>query len=331
VSQSGTSVLRPSASPGDPPIVSVVIPVYNRPVQACRAVASVLAQTFQNFEIIVVDDGSTDASLVALKRLTDSRIVVLEQGRNRGASAARNTGIDASTAPFVAFLDSDDEWLPTKLERQLHVFEQRDMQLALVYTGTERIDDDGYVTRYIPPPCTNLARRLLIKNVIGETSVGMVRRGALKAVGGFDESLRAFQDVDLWLRLCRRFDAEAVPEALVRVEKAAGAGRISTNVVSGLNGRDQFRRKHHEEFVFFGVLHFHLRESGWWSLRVARNPRLARRYFREAIVARPLAPLSYVLLLMACVPTACLDALAWCRHACVGVVKLGLGRRAASR
>src|SRR5262245_28149594 len=105
------------------PRISVVIPVLNRAAVVRRAIASVLAQTFQDFEIVVVDDGSTDGTAESVDTLSDRRIRVIRHEQTLGGGAARNTGIRASRAPFVAFLDSDDEWVPTKLEKQLGVFD----------------------------------------------------------------------------------------------------------------------------------------------------------------------------------------------------------------
>src|SRR5262245_39993346 len=99
------------------PKVAVVIPVFNRPEGVARAIRSVLTQTFQDFELVVVDDGSTDRTTDAVAAIRDHRIRLVRHERNCGGGATRNTGIRASTAPFVAFLDSDDEWMPTKLER----------------------------------------------------------------------------------------------------------------------------------------------------------------------------------------------------------------------
>ena len=171
-------------------------------------------------------------------------------------------------------------WTPTmngcrpKLERQLDVFERADDRLGLVYTGADRIFPDGTAKRHIPRRDADLARTLLTENVIGETSLGMVRRSALDAIDGFDESLPAAQDMDLWLRLCERFRAKLIPEALVRVNKA-NQGRITVNPVSTTTGRDRFRRKHQEKLVHHGVLHLYLRESGWRQQRVVRDQRVA--------------------------------------------------------
>src|SRR5262249_1271847 len=156
-----------------PPAVGVVIPVHNRPAAVRRAIDSVLAQTRQDFELIVVDDGSDSAVAEAVHAIDDARVVFIRHAVNRGASAARNTGVRASRAPLIAFLDSDDVWLPTKLERQLEVFTRASERLGLVYTGSERIYADGTSETYIPQRRDDLSHVLLTENVVGETSVGM--------------------------------------------------------------------------------------------------------------------------------------------------------------
>jgi glycosyltransferase involved in cell wall biosynthesis len=295
------------------PTVTVVIPVFNRPAQVDRAIRSVLAQTYQDFEIVVIDDGSTDETTAVVAAFEDPRITLIRHERNRGGSAARNTGIRAGTAPYIAFLDSDDEWLPTKLERQLEVFGRSGDQLGLVYTGADRVEADGTVQRHIPRAIANLPFALLTENVIGETSLGMVRRSAFDVTGVFDESLPAAQDMDMWLRLCERFSADFVPEALVRVVRGK-SGRISVNAASGSAGREMFRRKHKAKLIQHRILHLHLRKSGWWYLREARDARQARRCFLQAIAARPTALRTYGMLLAASLPAAWVDGLAASKH-----------------
>jgi len=297
------------------PRVSVIIPVLNRAARVRRAIESVLAQTCQDFEIIVVDDGSTDGTAAAVETFADRRITLIRHEQTRGGSAARNTGIRASSAAYVAFLDSDDEWLPTKLERQLEVFERSDDRLGLVYTGVQHVFDDGHVSRCLPQRHLDLRRALLTENVVGETSVGMVRRTALEATGAFDESLPSCQDLDLWLSVCERFDADFVPETLVRVAKGSDNGRISANVARTVWGRELFCRKYRDQMIRHGVLHLFLRESGWWQQRRVGDPRAARRFYRESLEANPVAPFTYVLLLVACLPMSWLDRLAgWKRE-----------------
>jgi len=296
------------------PKVSVVIPVFNRSAAVGRAIDSVLRQTCQDFEIIVVDDASTDATPAAVEALADRRITLIRHERNRGGSAARNTGIRAGSAPYVAFLDSDDEWLPTKLERQLEVFERSGSLVGLVYTGAERVFPDGSVSRYIPHRQADIIRALLKWNAVGETSLGMARRSALDAVGGFDESLPSCQDWDLWLRICERFPADVVPEALVRIANGDDMGRITVNVPRTVLGRELFCRKHRETLIRHGMLDVFLRESGWCQQRRVRDARLARGFYLESLKVKPVAPFVYLLLLSAYLPTSWFDQMARCKH-----------------
>jgi glycosyltransferase involved in cell wall biosynthesis len=294
--------------------VSVVIPVFNRPVTVRLAIQSVLAQTFQDFEIIVVDDGSTDETAESVSSFQDSRIRLIRHDRKRGGSAARNTGIRSSSGPYVAFLDSDDEWLPTKLERQLEVFGRSGDRLALVYTGTERAYADGTIRRTIARRYADLTRRLLAKNVVGETSVGMVRKSALDAVGGFDETLPSAQDLDLWVRLSERYRADIVPETLVRVAKGDDQGRISNNVSGTTRGCELFCRKHEQKMRQRKVLHIFLRYIGWMYLRSGRDRLMARQRYLDALAAEPIAPLTYVMLALTWLPMSWLDKLAHWKH-----------------
>lgn len=295
--------------------VSVVIPVHNRATAVRRAIASVLAQTCQDVEIIVVDDGSTDGTAAAISQIDDPRVRVIGHERSRGASAARNTGIRASRGEFVAFLDSDDEWLPSKLERQLKVFARSDNGVGLVYTGAELLYDEAGVRRFVPRRRGDLRRLLLRDNCVGGCSVGMVRRRVLEEVGGFDESLPARQDVDLWFRISTRYRVDFVPDALVRVAKSHDAVRITTDVANRLKARELFCRKYRTELVREGMLHLYLRESGWKYHRQLRDARIARQHYIESLAARPLAPLTYAMLLLAYVPMPVLDAVAgWKRR-----------------
>jgi glycosyltransferase involved in cell wall biosynthesis len=296
------------------PKVSVVIPVFNRRVTVRRAIESVLAQTCQDFEIIVVDDGSTDATAASVAALADHRITLIRHERNRGGSAARNTGIRASSGPYVAFLDSDDAWLPAKLERQLEMFERSSDRVGLVYTGAERIYADGSISQHIPRRHANLVRPLLSLNVIGGTSVGMVRRDVLETLGGFDESLPSSQDLDLWFRVFELFGIAFVPEVLVRIASGNDRGRITANIDGVVKGRELFCRKHRNKMQQHGVLHLYLRYSGWVYLRMARDATLARRRYLEALAVNPISAFTYVLLLGACLPMSWLDAMARWKH-----------------
>ncbi|MEO0679251.1 MAG: glycosyltransferase family 2 protein [Pseudomonadota bacterium] len=196
-------------APGRTPAVSVVIPTYRRAGSITAAVRSVLRQTWTDFELIVVDDGSGDGTLEALAAIDDPRLKVLEHETNRGANAARNTGLRAARADWVAFQDSDDEWLPEKLEAQLrrigHGGPEAEAWIG-VYCAMLQVDrrPDGRIeTAWLPRPAArrepDLADELLRGNMIS-TQVLLARRAKLIEAGLFDEDLGKMQDWDMALR-----------------------------------------------------------------------------------------------------------------------------------
>ncbi len=186
------------------PGISVVIPVYNRPGLVVEALDSVLAQAWPTLEVIVVDDGSTDgtAARVAAHPGRADNIVRLIQQPNRGESAARNAGIIAARQPFVAFLDSDDRWMPGKLAAQMEVFEQ-DPETDMVFSAYLDRRPTGLSTVILSTwerSVNHTLDRLLTGSCIN-TSTVVIRREVFNQVGLFDVSLRHCEDHDMWLRL----------------------------------------------------------------------------------------------------------------------------------
>jgi glycosyltransferase involved in cell wall biosynthesis len=210
------------------PSISVVIPAYNRADTIGLAVGSVLRQTVGDLEVIVVDDASTDGTAAALGAIGDRRLRVIRHERNAGGSAARNTGIRAAAGDWIAFQDSDDEWLPLKIERQLAALARFGEEAVGVYCGMiilGRPEDAGLdpsAVAYWPNPRLRpasfegwLYRALLQSGSLISTQTFMGRRPALLEIGGFDESLRALQDWDCFLRLSRLGPIAFEPEPLV--------------------------------------------------------------------------------------------------------------------
>lgn len=201
--------------------VSVVIPTYNYARFLSRALDSALGQTLSPAEIIVVDDGSTDATPAVLEGYS-GRIRVHRQ-TNGGLSAARNTGIALATGELVALLDSDDLWLPTKLERQVALFRQHP-ESGAIGCGVEVVDSDQVVIRTmlfadaIGSPEDRVRRIALRRSWVGGSGSGaLIPRAVLAGLGGFDERLRGAEDWDLWLRIARGHHIRNVPERLARI------------------------------------------------------------------------------------------------------------------
>lgn len=217
--------------------VAVVIPVRNRASLIGDAIASVQAQSMPVHEIIVVDDGSTDATPDAVAELArdDGRIRLLKNSTGQGASAARNRGIAAATCDWIAFLDSDDRWHPAKNAAQNRCLDANDGAVACFTGWTEPIG-------HAAPPAHITMEMLRGRNWPGPTSVAMVRRSVLLASGGFDPRMPSCQDWDLWLRIRERGEFAVVPEALMSFNKAHGA-RISTNQGAVLQGHAELFRR----------------------------------------------------------------------------------------
>lgn len=197
------------------PLVSVIIPTYNRAHLLKRAIDSALAQTYENLEVLVIDDASSDETEYVVGSYRDPRVRYFRHCTNRGGSAARNTGLQLARGHFVAFLDSDDEWMPEKVERHLEVF-RKHPEYDVVYSAVRDVYPDGsFRIRHHDGPEGQIYDLLLVRNVVGPTSAFVVRRECFEKVGGFDESLRSAQDYDMWLRLARHFKFKCIREPLV--------------------------------------------------------------------------------------------------------------------
>ena len=191
---------------------SVVIPSYNRDKVIKRAIDSVLKQTFQDFEIVVVDDGSVDKTKEVVNSIADKRVKYVYQ-KNQGATAARNTGIINSLGYYVSFLDSDDFWHPEMLERQLQTYES-DKEIGWVYTNVQGVRADGSTFPFGLPLGIhgNCYAEALRQGYIAPTTVVSAKREALIKVGLFDVQLPASQDDDICFKLAKNYKVGYVPE-----------------------------------------------------------------------------------------------------------------------
>lgn len=206
-------------------LVSVVIPVYNRESTIKRAIDSVLCQTYSNMELIIVDDGSTDDTVRIINKYNDSRIKLICHKERGGANKARNTGIENANGEYIAFQDSDDEWLPDKLEVQIEMM-KKDALLAC-YSAYNLCKDDSVRTipadfQNIDKYRTGLQEILAEYNVVG-TQTLVLGRGVLTKLGDkcFDEELPRMQDYDLAVRLTKVCEIGYINRPLVNVHRTA--------------------------------------------------------------------------------------------------------------
>ncbi len=197
------------------PIISVIIPAFNAEKTIKETIESVLSQTFTDFELIVINDGSTDSTLSILDAIEDDRLKVFTY-ENRGVSISRNCGIEVATGDFIAFLDADDLWTAEKLELQLQAL-STNPQAGLAYSWVDRVDQSG---QFLRPGGHSTAQgyvyeKLLLRDFIEGCSSPLIRKSALLTVGNFDTLLTHAEDWDLWLRLAERYQFVVVPRTQV--------------------------------------------------------------------------------------------------------------------
>ncbi|WP_341526185.1 glycosyltransferase [Nostoc sp. UHCC 0302] len=196
------------------PKVSVIIPAYNAMAYLPETLTSVLQQTFTNFEILIINDGSTDNIVQWSNQLLDQRVQLISQNK-QGVSVARNTGITYATGEYIAFLDADDLWKSTKLEKQVNYLEAHP-EIGFLHTGMVLIDQYGKSSGrvMISNAEGNVLKQLLEQNTVVTSSV-IVRASCLKTVGEFDRKLRYSQDWHMWVRIAARYPFAVIKEPLV--------------------------------------------------------------------------------------------------------------------
>ena len=196
-------------------MISVIIPTYNSDKYICEAIDSVLSQTCKDYEIIIIDDGSTDntKNLIAENYPT----VRYFYSKNKGVSSARNIGISIAQGEFIAFLDADDKWLPEKLEKQLALFEN-DHQVGMVFTENYYFDEHGLkeikIFKRKLLMYGNIVRNIFLNSYV-VTSTVMVRKSVFDDVGLFEEGLAIAEDDNMWMRICLKNRIELLDEPLI--------------------------------------------------------------------------------------------------------------------
>jgi len=227
----------------DSALVSVIVPVYNRAHLVTETVTSILGQTYRNIEIILINDGSTDDSLAIIQALQleyPDVIRIIDQ-ENQGQTIARNQGIKKALGKYIAFLDSDDLWVPDKLELQIPLFAEG---VGLVYGGVEMINEHGETKSFDscdPAIQGNIYPQLLVRNRMTGGSV-VVLREALNMVGLFDSEFKAAENWDLWLRICREYQARLVNKPVVKYR--LHQNNMSKDVLLMQDAKRQIMAKH---------------------------------------------------------------------------------------
>ena len=229
------------------PTVSVIIPTYNRANLIDKSILSVLNQTYDDFELIIIDDGSTDNTADVINGFDDERIRYIRHETNKGLAAARNTGINFSIGVFISFQDDDDEWVTKKLEKEINVMKKSKPNVGVVYSGLCRIKDNKKT--YLPEPEHilregDLSNELIKRNFVH--SLILIRRSCFEKVGLYDEDLRAVEDWDLNLRLSKYYKFKFIDEALIKSYKDDSS--LSSNLSLMLDCTEKIFEKHSSVF-----------------------------------------------------------------------------------
>lgn len=235
--------------------VSVVVPVYNVEKFVARTIASVLAQTFTDFELIIVDDQSSDRSLEICRQFNDPRIKIVQQ-KNRGLAGARNTGIRQAQGQYIALLDSDDLWLPEKLEQHVQHLDNSP-RVGVSFSRSAFIDeDDRAIGTYQMPKLADItAAHLLCRNPIGNGSAPVIRRKVFEEIKFqenlygtvedfyFDDRFRQSEDIECWIRIAitTNWAIEGIPTALTLYR--VNSGSLSANLLKQLESWEKVMDK----------------------------------------------------------------------------------------
>ena len=202
-------------------LISIVIITYKRPVEILRrAINSAISQDYGNIEVIVVNDCPEDIEgSKAIDELVDSyhnsKITLIHHLKNKGANAARNTGLYQAKGSYIAFLDDDDEWYFNKLSKQYNAI-KKNKKYGIAYSGFLRVSGENKTPCYPVNKKSNESclNKILVDNYVGPTSFSLIRMEAIKSVGGFDENIKICQEYELWIRILEKYDAICVNDLL---------------------------------------------------------------------------------------------------------------------
>ena len=251
------------------PHISVIVTTYNRANFIERAIKSILNQSYQDFEIIIVDDGSTDNTEEIIKGYEDRRINYIRHKKNRGTSAARNIGIKRASGEYIAFLDSDDEWLPEKLERQVVVLQNESTEVGVVYSNLRYIDENGKDMHKLLCPKKEgyIYKDLLGENCVGPPSTLLIRKECFNQVGLFDSLQDAHEDWDMWIRIAKfyRFALIKIPLVKYRLHSDQISKNLETRIIAANNILEKYtnelknsRRTSSKHYFCIGNRYCHL-------------------------------------------------------------------------
>lgn len=244
------------------PNVSIIIPTYNRNETIIRSINSVLCQSYGDFELIIVDDASTDSTETTIKKICDDRIRYIKLPVNGGSAYARNCGIIEAKGDYIAFQDSDDEWKPDKLKFQMEVMNTLDQSFGLVYTSFYYLSEQGYVEwppKNIPDHTKNgkIYQYMLTYNPVGGPTM-LIRKECFEKIGLFNTDLKSLEDYELALRISKYFNLAIVELPLVRAYQTPGS--LSKNIMAYIKASCLIIKMYKEDIIKYDLLERKLKD-----------------------------------------------------------------------
>jgi len=262
------------------PTVSVIIPTYNRAYLFGKAIKSVLNQTYKDFEIIVIDDGSTDNTEEITRGFKDKRVKYIKKyKKNRGISVARNIGIKMARGKYIALLDSDDEWLPEKLDKQINILQSESPEVGVVYSNLCYIDENGNnmnrKLRISKKAEGYIYEDLLEKYCVSPPSSFLIKKECFNRVGLFDDLLSGQEDWDMWIRIAKyyRFTLIKIPLVKYRLHSNQISKNLEIKIITGkrilvkyANELEIRRGAHSKHYFYIGNRFCHMGKTKEGSL-----------------------------------------------------------------
>lgn len=249
--------------------VSIILPTYNRRRCIGRAVKSVLNQTYSDFELIIVDDGSTDGTESLISDLQEPRIRYVYNEKNVGTAEARNVGIRIANGEYIAFQDSDTVWVEDKLEKQVTYMDSLDEKVGMVYAPYKRIYQDyAIVYPSLDVPISEKSGNILcslMEHPLVDTPTMLIRKKVLEEIGGFDARMKALVDYELSIRIAQKYDVNIVDEVLLLSYNEADS--ISNNHERHIENAFFLLKKHKKLFDDYGMTLIYLNQLSQYALQ----------------------------------------------------------------
>lgn len=271
--------------------VSVIIPTYNRATVLGRSIQSVLDQTFQDFELIIVDDASQDDTRDVVNNFNIPNIRYVRHEKNLGPGLARNTGINLAQGEYIAFQDSDDQWLPEKLEKQIRYLDSAPSDVGAVYSCLLRMNGSGTV--HIPSVKNRRMEGDIHLDICRGNFIAMpvvlVKKECFARTGLFDDRLNQYEDWDMWIRISKYYHFGFIDEPLVISYFTPGSVN-EKGVVSEVQAASSILEKHNEEYVENKSVMAYLQFSMGNRLCQTEYIDQGRRYLIKAIKSNPVIP-----------------------------------------